>query len=82
MHAAEAECSAYFTLDGRTPVENAEEVRAGFPDSGHLVLEGAGHSDDLFLSTPRIEELMLSFFEGGAPVDERVSVPFRIYVRE
>lgn len=70
------------TLDGRTPVENAEEVRAGFPNSGHLVLEGGGHSDDLFLSSPRISEIVLEFFLGGPPVDERVTVPFRIYVRE
>lgn len=70
------------TLDGRTPVENAEEVRAGLPNSGHLVLEGAAHSDDLLLSTPRILEVALDFLSGGPPVDERVTVPFRIFVPE
>lgn len=70
------------TLDGRTPVENADDVRAGFPNSGHLVLEGAAHSDDLLLSTPRISQVVLAFLEGGPPVDERVAVPFRIYVPE
>ena len=70
------------TLDGRTPVSNAEEVRSGFPNSGHLILEGAGHSDGLVLSTPRIREVMVEFLKSGVPADERVAVPFRIFVRE
>lgn len=70
------------TLDGRTPVSNAEEVRSGFPNSGHLILEGAGHSDGLVLSTPRIREVMVEFLKGGAPADEQVAVPFRIFVPE
>jgi pimeloyl-ACP methyl ester carboxylesterase len=70
------------TLDGRTPVENAAEVRSGFPNSGHLVLEGAAHSDDLLLSSPRISQIALDFLTGGPPVDERVVVPFRIFVPE
>ncbi|MFW6077978.1 MAG: alpha/beta hydrolase [Gemmatimonadota bacterium] len=49
------------TLDGRTPVSNAEEVAAGFPNGRHLVIENAGHSDDLFLSSPRILEVMEAF---------------------
>lgn len=68
------------TLDGRTPMSNADEVRRGFRNSGHLILEGAGHSDDLLLSSPRILEAILSFLRGGAAVDEVVAVPFRIFV--
>ena len=49
------------TLDGRTPPENAEEVRAGFSHSVHLVIDGAGHSDPLFLSSPEILDVMLAF---------------------
>ena len=70
------------TLDGRTPARNAEDVRSGFPNSGHLILEGAGHSDGLVLSAPRIREVMVEFLKGGAPADERVAVPFRIFVPE
>jgi pimeloyl-ACP methyl ester carboxylesterase len=66
------------TLDGRTPPRNAEEVRGGFPNAGHVTLLGAGHSDDLLLSSPRLVELVLGFFQGGSPLDETIEVPFRI----
>jgi len=49
------------TLDGRTPVANADEVRRGFPNSAHLIVEGASHGDDLFLSSPAILESVLAF---------------------
>jgi pimeloyl-ACP methyl ester carboxylesterase len=49
------------TLDGRTPVANAEEVRKGFRNSAHLIVEGASHGDDLFISTPAIREAVLAF---------------------
>src|ERR1043165_4393597 len=42
------------TLDARTPVSNAEEYRKGFPNSTHIIIEGAVHSDPLFLSSPKI----------------------------
>ncbi|MEJ2341189.1 MAG: alpha/beta hydrolase [Gemmatimonadales bacterium] len=70
------------TLDGRTPVSNVDEVRQGFRNSGHLVLKGAAHSDDLLLSTRRIPEIVLSFLRGGPAVDEVAVVPFRILVPE
>ena len=38
------------TLDGRTPVRNGEEVLEYLPKAQHLIIEGAGHSDPLFLS--------------------------------
>ncbi|MCI0389458.1 MAG: alpha/beta hydrolase [Acidobacteria bacterium] len=52
------------TLDVRTPVSNAEEVRQGFRDSQHLIIEGAVHSDPLFLSSPKIKDVMLEFMKG------------------
>jgi pimeloyl-ACP methyl ester carboxylesterase len=52
------------TLDGRTPPERAEEVRKGFRNSTHLIIDGASHDDDLFLSTPKIMETMLAFMRG------------------
>jgi pimeloyl-ACP methyl ester carboxylesterase len=63
------------TLDGRTPVSNAEEVRPGLPNSAHLIIEGAGHSDPLFLSSPRILEVMQSFLRGEPVRDEVISLP-------
>ena len=52
------------TLDARTPISNAEEYRAGFPNSTHLIIEGAVHSDPLFLSSPKIKDVMLEFMKG------------------
>ena len=49
------------TLDGRTPVANAEEVLGGFPNGRHLVIQNAGHSDPLFLSSPGILDVMRAF---------------------
>ena len=63
------------TLDGRTPPENAEEILKGFPNGKHLVIDGAGHSDPLFLSSPRILEVMLAFLKGEAVEDETIKLP-------
>jgi pimeloyl-ACP methyl ester carboxylesterase len=52
------------TLDARTPVSNAEEYRTGFPNSTHIIIEGAVHSDPLFLSSPKIKEGMMEFLRG------------------
>jgi pimeloyl-ACP methyl ester carboxylesterase len=52
------------TLDVRTPPTNAEEVRKGFPNSMRLIIDGAVHSDPLFLSSPQIKDVMLEFMKG------------------
>lgn len=52
------------TLDVRTPPANAEEVRRGFASSEHLIIDGAVHSDPLFLSSPKIKDVMLEFMKG------------------
>lgn len=58
------------TLDGRTPPRQADELRRTLPNAEHLVVEGAGHSDPLFLSTPKILEAMKAFMR-GEPLRER-----------
>jgi pimeloyl-ACP methyl ester carboxylesterase len=63
------------TFDVRTPVSNAEEVRRGFPNSEHLIIEGAVHSDPLFLSSPRIKEVMLEFLKGKTISTTRLVLP-------
>jgi len=62
------------TLDGRTAVNNAVETLKYLPNGRHLVLEGAGHSDPLFLSSPRILEVMMAFFSGKTVENERIVV--------
>ena len=63
------------TLDARTPVSNAEEYRAGFSNSTHLVIEGAVHSDPLFLSSPQIKDAMLAFMKGQPVTTTRLTPP-------
>jgi pimeloyl-ACP methyl ester carboxylesterase len=61
------------TLDARTPVSNAEEYRAGFTNSTHMIIEGAVHSDPLFLSSPKIKDGMMEFLRGQPVTVTKVS---------
>ena len=63
------------TLDARTPVSNAEEYRTGFPNSTHLIIEGAVHSDPLFLSSPKIKDAMLEFLKGVPVTTTKITLP-------
>jgi pimeloyl-ACP methyl ester carboxylesterase len=63
------------TLDARTPISNAEEYRAGFPNSTHIIIDGAVHSDPLFLSSPKIKEGMLEFLQGQPVTVTKISAP-------
>jgi len=63
------------TFDVRTPVSNAEEVRKGFRSSEHLIIEGAMHSDPLFLSSPKIKDVMLQFMRGEPLSTTGIALP-------
>ena len=63
------------TFDVRTPVSNAEEVRRGFRNSTHLIIEGAVHSDPLFVSSPKIKDVMLEFMKGQPLSTTRIALP-------
>lgn len=65
------------TLDGRTRPRQAEELRMGMPNAEHLVIEGAGHSDPLFLSSPRILEAMKAFLRGEKLAERYITLPVR-----
>jgi len=62
------------TFDVRTPPSNAEEVRLGFPNSFHLIIAGAVHSDPLFLSSPLIKEVMMEFMKGQQISTTRITL--------
>ena len=65
------------TLDGKTPPRNAEEVRKGFPNSFHILIEGAGHGDELFVSSPIIKDVMLEFMRNIPLSTHRITLaPF------
>ncbi len=63
------------TLDVRTPPSNAEEVRRGFSNSVHLIIDGAVHSDPLFLSSPKIKDVMLEFIKGQKVSTTSIALP-------
>jgi len=63
------------TLDGRTPVSNAEEVALGFSNYQHLIIDRAAHSNDLFLSSPVILETMLAFLQDEPVTSETIEGP-------
>ncbi|HYV82322.1 MAG TPA: alpha/beta hydrolase [Pyrinomonadaceae bacterium] len=63
------------TLDARTPISNAEEYRKGFSTSTHMIIEGAVHSDPLFLSSPKIKEGMMEFLRGQPVTATRIDGP-------
>ena len=62
------------TLDGRTPISNAEEIRKGFPNSVSLVVEQAGHVDASMFK-PKTIEVMLGFLKGLPLSTTRVVSP-------
>jgi len=63
------------TLDARTPISNADEYRKGFSNSTHMIIEGAVHSDPLFLSSPQIKEGMMEFLRGQPVKTTKIQAP-------
>lgn len=63
------------TLDGRTPIENLNGVTKDFPNSTQLIIKGAGHDDDLFLSDKKIIENMIDFYLKGTILIDTISLP-------
>jgi len=71
------------TLDGRTPPDNAVEVLETLPNGKHLIIEGAGHSDPLFLSDPQIAVTMEQFLQGKPIKNKTIQLPpMKFYVAE
>ncbi len=60
------------TLDANTPAFQAEQVRWGFPDSSHLVIENAGHET---LPSSEVQDVVLDFFRGHDVSARHVTFP-------
>lgn len=60
------------TLDGRTSIADAEEVRRGFDHSELLIIDGAAH--DFYHLTPKVLAAMLDFLDDKT-VPTRISLP-------
>ncbi len=62
------------TLDGRTPISNAEEMLRGFPNGQHVIVENIGHGDDLFTASPEILAAMQAFMSGTPLPNKHIHV--------
>jgi hypothetical protein len=63
------------TLDGRTPPSGADRALEHMSHARRVIIDGAGHGDGLFVSSPRIAEAMLRFLRGELRADERIALP-------
>ena len=61
------------SLDSNTPPYQAEEVRWGFPNSVHVIVENAGHESTLTL--PDTRRLMVDFLKGEDVSGRRIVAP-------
>jgi pimeloyl-ACP methyl ester carboxylesterase len=64
------------TLDGRVSIPDAEDVRRGFPNSGHIIIDGSSHSP--YSISPELRAEIVKFAAGGPPVSKHLSVPVQI----
>ena len=62
------------SIDGRTSLSDAEEVRGGFTRSAHIVVDGAGHN--FYTSTPAVLARMRAFLTDGALKNEHLRARF------
>jgi pimeloyl-ACP methyl ester carboxylesterase len=62
------------SLDGRTPPANAEEVLQGFSRGVHLIIEGAGHDDDLFCVSDEMRRRVVAFVKDDSISIEPIKV--------
>ena len=62
------------TLDWNTPPYQAEELRWGFPNSTHIIVENAGHEQTL-LQNPQALPLLVDFLAGQDVRGRRIDMP-------
>ena len=60
------------TLDAKAPVFEAEEIRLGFPNSAHLLVENGFHET---LPIPDVQQLLVEFLAGGDVPTQRLVAP-------
>jgi len=62
------------TLDVRTPPENVEQIRGGFSNHVHVLVENAGHPSRELMSG-EYRDLLQAFLRGEAIEDCRITLP-------
>ncbi|MEM6298759.1 MAG: alpha/beta hydrolase [Bacteroidota bacterium] len=61
------------TLDFNTPPYQAEEVRWGFSDAHHVIIENAGHEQ--VRTHPETNAIVLDFLQGKTPSKQTLAYP-------
>ena len=65
------------TLDGRTSIAAANEVRKGFKNSAQVVIRGAAH--DIYGETPKLTDLMRRFMQGEKVANTTLTIPVEFH---
>ena len=65
------------TLDGRTSIAAANEVRKGFKNNTQIILRGAAH--DLYGETPQLIDLMQKFMKGDKMSNTTLTIPVEFH---
>lgn len=66
------------TLDWNTPPFQAEEVRWGFPNSSHIIVENAGHEQVIWHA--KVQQAIVDFLRGESVDDVTASFPTMRFV--
>ena len=61
------------SLDLRTSIRDAEDVRRGFRNSGYVIVDGASHVP--YAISPELRDEMVRFVSGGKPENKHFTVP-------
>ena len=56
-------------------MSNAEEIRAGLTEATHLLVENAGHDEDLFSESAEMRERIVAFAQGKKVSAETIVIP-------
>jgi TAP-like protein len=59
------------TLDAKAPVFEAEEIRVGFPNSAHLIVDNGIHE---MLPIPDVQRIIVQFLAGADTPSQRIVV--------
>jgi hypothetical protein len=68
-------CSKLPVLFMSGTLANVADVISGFPKGRHVLVEGAGHGNDLFVSSCDISALMLEYMRSGRVQTDRIQLP-------
>lgn len=65
------------TIDGRTSVAAALDVKKGFRNSSFVLLDGFAH--DVYMESPSLLNVMTRFMRGERTRDTTISIPFEFH---